>query len=480
LDTSQQPVGSVSFDPHGDRIAVAKSDHVEVWSISDKKRRWTVGISKIVTEPVWSPDGDLLALGSGENRDIFILDAATGTISIVLRGHQASPWQLAFHPDKKRLFSVGWDRALRVWDLRSGNEVLVHGASPRALRISHDGRRIAYCPAFATAGLLELAEEQVLTELPTSAGQSGTAYGLSSGPGGRLLAASSSSGIRIYDVVAETEILWLRRADLFYSECYFSPDAKEIFYSVEDQGIFKSSLSHRQNQQTGETILEAGPPQRVGTATNAVLDSLGFDGRSWVVTYGRTGPVELWPDGDPTKARQIAGKPVSAARLSPDHAWVASTLYPQGDIRIWDARNGKLHRTLEFGRTTEATFSPEGRWLMASTDSEYQLWEVGQWRKDRSLPAHLSGRPYGSCEFSADGKQVVVEQDEDSYQLLSVPSLQELVRLTPPHAPRQAAMVMSPNGEKLYILGLHGQIFVWDITALRRELAKLGLSWNDR
>ena len=79
----------------------------------------------------FSPDGALLASSAGRARsfepgedEIFVWDVAAGKLRHHLSGHTERAVALAFTPGGTRLASAGWDRQVKIWELRTGQEVL--------------------------------------------------------------------------------------------------------------------------------------------------------------------------------------------------------------------------------------------------------------------------------------------------------------------------------------------------------------------
>lgn len=102
----------------------------------------------------WSPDGETIVLGKGEEADgiIWLLDAKDGKQRKKLDPvHRYGVTDFAFHPDGVHLFSSGRDTMVRVWNLKEGKLVKELGQSRggqfkdwiHAIALNHDGTLLA-------------------------------------------------------------------------------------------------------------------------------------------------------------------------------------------------------------------------------------------------------------------------------------------------------------------------------------------------
>ena len=99
----------------------------------------------------YSPDGSRLAVATAIG--IWLYD--TGTLQEVdlLTGQTAiyenetySPSSMAYSPDGSILASGGWDRAIRLWDTTTGEDIKIlrgHLSGIRSLAFSPDGKILA-------------------------------------------------------------------------------------------------------------------------------------------------------------------------------------------------------------------------------------------------------------------------------------------------------------------------------------------------
>jgi WD40 repeat protein len=90
----------------------------------------------------WSPSGDRLATADG-NGDITVRDTRTWDVVQTLYGHTTIA-TLAWHPHRERLAS-GSEREIKLWDTRTGQEVLSLAGSGAGLAWSADGWRLETC-----------------------------------------------------------------------------------------------------------------------------------------------------------------------------------------------------------------------------------------------------------------------------------------------------------------------------------------------
>jgi WD40 repeat protein len=158
--------GNGSYDSDGTGKAVG---HVIVWDLATRREVFrSPGLPDGIYGLSWSPDGKRVAAGSGRYQfggpgGVHVWEPATGQLVFDLKGHTQCVWAVAFSPDGKRLISAGgpWRSVykdsplvngageLRVWDMLTGLELLnvtPHTATIYGAAFTSDGNW------FATAG----------------------------------------------------------------------------------------------------------------------------------------------------------------------------------------------------------------------------------------------------------------------------------------------------------------------------------------
>ena len=96
-------------------------------------------------------------------------------------------------------------------------------------------------------------------------------------------------------------------------------------------------------------------------------------------------------------------------------------------VRIWDARSGKLEKELLQGEgVTRPYFSPDGRWLMIVTGTEFGIWEPGTWRLVRQFALEQGGDNLLGAAFTPDGSILAVVESRTTVRLFETRTWQPL------------------------------------------------------
>lgn len=177
LTGQQGAVGSVAFSGDGTRLATASADGVWLWDAAAGReiRRWSGDREPLAVS--LTRDGSLVAAGfaglpGGHGGGLLVWpvagrDGSAGSPVMTANSATATP-AIAFTADASRIVSGGGDGLVRIWDVRSGQEIAAlsgHDAAVQAVALSPDGRRIASAGADRTLRIWDTDTHDLLLTL---------------------------------------------------------------------------------------------------------------------------------------------------------------------------------------------------------------------------------------------------------------------------------------------------------------------------
>ncbi len=497
-----RPVSRAVFSPDSKRIAVlleTMRDSAEIWDAESGETRCSFGVSFHPRLIAWDRGGRRLILGGerGKLEMRILAMERTGTECasqpFPLVGHVVELHRSVFVPDGSTVITHSVDNSNIAWDLVSGRALLREQRTILS-HINGTGDRIIVLrerPMIESVGTL-IARTGYRTV--AWAGEPRATQGVWLSPDGRL-------GVVNYEsTVAETEgdcLLWdfsrgVEIARLKGGWAQFSADSRTLFtferfvenrvrrYDVSVESLANPPASWSE----GTVIYEGGPGEKVNTGAMAP------DGRTLVIaatdavifldTLGQH-PTRSW------------SKPAYYVALSTDGKWVV-TDRQHLPVTLRMERNGEA--VIRFEPYSLTMFSPDSRWLAVVSQQAVQLFslhEIATLKERNELKSLRPAYPPVALEagnggapplaFSPDSRIFAVPYNRTHVRLYETSTGRELATLSPPN-PAQIfggkALEFSPDGQWLLAAKHDGETVAWNLPVIRRELAKLGLDWEDR
>jgi serine/threonine protein kinase/WD40 repeat protein len=423
------------------------------------------------TEAVWHPDGHTLAVAYGAEH-IRLYDRTTLQSYRTLQTAGGGAY-LTFNHAGDRLATAGWSTGLELFDVGTGQKLF--GTLPGLIRrFSGDDRRLAGGTQDGKLGIWQVADGREYRTLVRKAVLEKAARSPTVSLDGRLLAASTSDGLGLWDLTTGSELVFVPMADMrgSYNRVLFEPSGALLTMSL--AGVFRWPL-RTESSVASESVL--GPPERLPLPRGSALGQSG-DGRV-IVTCARAVVAEqayaggwiLQTDRPGQPLRIDAGADIGDIVVSPDGRWVVTVTHEVGLAKIWDARDGRLVKQLaDWGTGYYPRFSPDGRWLSTSVDGG-RLFAVDTWE-----PGPQIG---GRGEFSPDGTLMAVGTTNGVIRLIDPATGREFAALEHP-LNRCSQPIFTPDGTKLIGLssGSDNGLCVWDLRLIRQQLKDLELDWD--
>ncbi len=182
------------------------------------------------------------------------------------------------------------------------------------------------------------------------------------------------------------------------------------------------------------------------------------DGRL-IATSSGDGKVRLWNARNRVLVRTLVhdgrerkrkSRDVFGLSFSPTDALLASAGH-DGTAKIWDVESGELVHTLDANKRNQAlydvAFSPDGKLLAtASRDRTVKVWNTDSWQEIYTLTEHSA--EVTSVVFSPAGDELVTASMDNTVRFWD-PNTGRRIRPPKEHTGRVYHVCFSPNGEML-------------------------------
>lgn len=427
---------------------------------------------------------NFLAVGCLDAK-IYLWDMAKRQQAAVLSGHQGYVTRVAFSHAGDLLVSSSDDGTTRVWNPATTKHLLTvaglcHGISldDRLLAIEHGEE-------------LSVWERSNARELVTL---SGAATTLDFSAREDLLATAGQDGVHVWEVSSAREV-----ADLRLDHCEtatFCPTGDSLVSYGKCSGLLLWPLRDKAadsrprpagrelapGRRTSEPARgwQLGPPQALERTLihSWQRASWSRDGR-WLAVADNRNKMAFLLNPERPLQRQILGTfpDLATIALSPDGKWAAAGASDSRLVKVWHVPTAKAVQ--DFPGCREAAFSPDGQWVITSSRDNYRSWHVGTWEPGWLLPRDqriYSGE--APLAFSPDGCLLALARSPQRIQLVDPATGREIATLSAPGPSAITSLCFSPDGSRLGVANGREGVHLWDLRAIRQQLADLGLDWS--
>ena len=304
------PISGLAFRPDGRAVLASGYHELISWDAAEgTSGRRIRGLPERVQAIAYSPDGKWLAAAGGDPgwlgsaRLWRVVPGDLEPVRELVEG-QDSFFAVAFSPDSKLVAVAGADRAVRIWEVETGQPVATiedHADWVLAIAFSPDGKRIATASRDKTSKVFDVRTKESIVAF---GGHADTVYSVAFSPDGKLVATGGGDNqVRIWSPDDSKPVRSFAGSGGAVLRVLYTPDGRDLIASSAD-GTIRTYRGDRKRLELR------------GHADWVYSLALSPDGRR-LASGSYDGEVRLWDLED--------GKPSITFRAAPGLKWPART-----------------------------------------------------------------------------------------------------------------------------------------------------------
>lgn len=482
----KEPVTSAAFSPDGKFIVTSsKDDTAIVWSAVTGQMIFQLrDHSSDVSSAAFSPDGKLIVTASWDktalvwnaSTDILLRQSDGHTDGVKLVGHEKGIRSAAFSPNSQLIVTASEDGTARIWNAYTGeqlkelNQLDGDRVAVLSAAFSPDGQRIVTLSKNGTAIIWDVATGSPSAELKVSDDPNPIDNGNAVfSPNGKLIVTSGylNNTVVVWDVTTATPTRTvLSGHDRAVTSAAFGPDSKHIVTtSLDNTARIWNAVSSEQEQAALLTL----------TGHRSYLHSAAFssDGQ-FIVTASDDNTARVWNATIDEPVAQIdSPEKIDDATFSPNGRFIIAN--SSGDTNIWHTASGIRVTWLDAQKThLISNLSPDDKLIVTADDNTVDD-KATVYIKDMITGQVVTRLAVGSDKprlavFSPDSQLVAISSENDTTSLWRTASGEKVFQpdgrqlLWPINA-------FSPDSKLIVTVSEDGTARVWNI-ANRKEVTQ--------
>ncbi|KAG0036694.1 hypothetical protein BGZ83_003732, partial [Gryganskiella cystojenkinii] len=309
---------------------------------------------------------------------------------------------LIFLPSGQRIITSSLDRAIHLWEVKSGKrlhsfEVQPDDAVVSAIACSNDGELLASSYVDGMVRIWDIKTSECLRVLTS---HEDYCLGITFSPSGKTLALTTRDGIKTWEVASGKELWTLNKLLTTNGPVVYSPDGLQIACGSRDGTYYPVLLLDSVSGEISLTLrghsggisnIEFSPD-----GTQLASGSIDWTVRVWDSKTGECGAIF-----------QGHTEPVQNVHFSASGRQICSSSW-DGTIRLWDSRGSTLNLRLRESHKFPATayFVSGGRYIVSKCLDRIGIWDKESGKLMHWLNSEERNYNYNDIVVSPCGLQV--------------------------------------------------------------------------
>lgn len=465
-------------DPELHQLAVVTGQKVKFWNVETGAVDSEANVPGFRAAFSRHAASQMIAYATQDHR-IIVRNARNDSIQMATDSVRGPVTFSQFNRQGDLLAVVGWDELMRVYDAMSGQLLLtIPGGAPEFFAFSLDDRWLGSSYHNQSRRIWEVVKGSDFCRRYSGPYDSQDDSRADFSSDGQVIALSGPNGLALHQARTGRELAVFP----FKALPRFSPHDGAL-WTVGPNGVYRWPYQALPAE-SGTARLTLGPPERKSEESFVQANFASQAPRLALTSYAKKA-VSVASSVDFTQRVDLAVGGGVRSAISPDGRLVATG--PSGSeaipITVWDAHTGERITELKTGASNYSVgvdFSNDNAALATSTIQGLFVWDTATWQRRWFTPRE-SGAWSGPAAFSPDSRIIAYARSPYEILLLDAGSGEELARLPVPghHQISGVQLWFSRDGGQLAVSGKGKSTSVWNLRAIREELANLGLDWEE-
>jgi WD40 repeat protein len=409
------------------------------------------GHSGWVTSVSVMPDGRRAVSGS-DDKALRVWDLESGECLRTLEGHRDEVSSVSATPDGRRAVSGSNDKTLRVWDLESGQCLRTlegHSNWVTSVSVTPDGRRAVSGSYDETLRVWDLESGECLRTLEENSG--GVTSVSVTADGRRAVSGSDDRTLRVWD---------LESGECLRTLVVHGDGVESVIVTADGRRAVSGTWDALRvwDLESGECLRTLG-----GHSGGVTSVSVTPDGRR-AVSGSDDKTLRVWDLESGQCLRTLEGhsNSVSSVSVTPDGRRAVSGSDDK-TLRVWDLESGQCLHTLEgnIHGVRSVSMTPDGRRAVSGSDYKtLPVWDLGSGECLRTLEGHSDW--VTSVSMTPDGRRAVSGSDDETLRVWDLES-GECLRTLEEDSGGVTSVSVMPDGRRAVSGSGDKTLRVWDL-----------------